>query len=197
MLQLELPHINVLSKIDNLINYPRLPFDLEYYCETQHLQHLIPQLAAESPIFTEGSTFDALNRAIIELVEDFALVGFHTLVVEDKVSMTHLLHSIDRAGGYAFGPAEGANDTVWQIAVRQGVGTLEPGDVQERWIDRREEYDEMERKRWQENAQERADAAKKNTEPGDINGDGDHLGDDDEYGDLSLPVDSGIKVIRK
>lgn len=194
MLQLELPHVNVLTKIDNLINYPRLPFDLEYYCEAQNLQHLLPQLAAESPIFTEGSKFDNLNRIIVELVEDFGLVGFLTLVVEDKVSMTHLLHSIDRAGGYAFGSAEGAGDTIWQVSVRQGVGTLEAGDVQERWIDKRKEYDEMERNRWKEDAKERANPM---GAMNDMQQQRD--GDDDDDGDMPLPMPmvSGIKVIRK
>ena len=57
--------------------------------------------------------------------------------------MTHLLRAIDRAGGYAFG-AEGANDTVWQVAMRDSGVTMDVRDVQERWIDRREEFDEIE-----------------------------------------------------
>jgi hypothetical protein len=31
MLQMDLPHLNVLTKIDNLRNYPNLPFNLDYY----------------------------------------------------------------------------------------------------------------------------------------------------------------------
>ncbi|KAI5299188.1 hypothetical protein KEM56_003451, partial [Ascosphaera pollenicola] len=153
MLQLDLPHINVLTKIDNLINYPSLPFNLDFYTEVQDLTYLLPHLEAEQPKFKADernrggqSRFHALNKAIIELVESFALVGYHTLAVEDKKSMMALLQAIDRAGGYAFGSAEGANDTVWQVAVRQGMGQMDIRDVQERWIDMREEYDELERK---------------------------------------------------
>ena len=51
--------------------------------------------------------FCKLNRAMAELVEDFNLVGFVTLNVEDKQSMTELLKLIDKAYGYCFG------DRVW------------------------------------------------------------------------------------
>ena len=37
MLQMDLPHLNVLTKIDNLRNYPNLPFNLDFYTEVQDL----------------------------------------------------------------------------------------------------------------------------------------------------------------
>ena len=96
------------------------------------------------------SKFSALNKAIVELVEDFALVGFETLAVEDKKSMMTLLRAIDRAGGFAMGGIEGANDTVWQMAMRENGATMDARDVQERWLDRRDELDEEERKAWED-----------------------------------------------
>lgn len=99
-----------------------------------------------------------------EIIEDFGLVSFETLAVEDKSSMTHLLHVIDRAGGYAFGAAEGAGDDVFVTAVRQGGEAKE--DDQMRWIDYRDEYDEMERRRWQDEAEKNAqDNSGKHDEP--------------------------------
>jgi hypothetical protein len=166
MLQMDLPHLNVLTKIDNLRNYPNLPFNLDFYTEVQDLNYLLPLLSKEQTSGIPGpqtadkkgdvdmdedappSKYAALNQAIVELVEDFALVGFETLAVEDKKSMMALLRAIDRAGGYAFGGAEGANDTVWQLAMRQDAITMDARDVQERWLDQREEMDEEERKAW-------------------------------------------------
>ncbi|EHK98716.1 putative GPN-loop GTPase 2 like protein [Glarea lozoyensis 74030] len=69
-----------------------------------------------------------------------------------------LLQVIDRAGGYAFGGAEGANDTVWQVAMREGVTAMDVKDVQERWIDAKDEYDEKERREWEEQAKARDEA---------------------------------------
>jgi GPN-loop GTPase len=144
MLQLDLPHLNVLTKIDKLVSYAPLPFNLDFYTEVHDLTYLLPALVNESPVMSDK--FEGLNRAIVQLVEDFGLVSFETLAVEDKRSMMTLLQAIDRAGGYAFGSAEGANDTVWQVAMRDGFRGMTIQDVQERWIDRREEFDEAERK---------------------------------------------------
>lgn len=190
MLQLDLPHINVLTKIDNLSNYPPLPFNLDFYTEVQDLSYLLPHLEAESPRLTHNK-FASLNKAIIELVEDFGLVGFHTLAVEDKKSMMSLLQAIDRASGYAFGGAEGANDTIWQVAVREGMGTLDIRDVQERWLDSREEYDENERQDWENEAKVRMEVGKK------LGKQADEMEEDEELGAGTILPDSGIKVVRK
>jgi hypothetical protein len=129
MLQMDLPHLNVLTKIDKISEYGPLPFNLDFYTGVQDLSYLLPHLQDESS--TMSAKFEGLNKAIVELVEGFGLVGFETLAVEDKRSMMHLLQVIDRAGGYAFGGAEGANDTVWQVAMREGVTTMDVKDVQE------------------------------------------------------------------
>jgi hypothetical protein len=182
MLQMDLPHLNVLTKIDNMRNYGDLPFNLDYYTEVQDLNYLLPHLDREQNSGIPGpapartsqasgmcvdekdddeptSKFAALNKAIVELVEDFALVGFETLAVEDKKSMMALLRAIDRAGGYAFGGTEGANDTVWQLAMRQDAVTMDARDVQERWLDRRNEMDAEERRAWEEEGKEMGDTS--------------------------------------
>ncbi|KIK61743.1 hypothetical protein GYMLUDRAFT_166102 [Collybiopsis luxurians FD-317 M1] len=99
MLQLELPHINVLSKIDLIGNYGDLDFNLDFYTEVQDLSYLENALANST-----SPRFQALNMAMISLIEDYGLVGFETLAVEDKSSMIHLMHAIDRATGYVFVP---------------------------------------------------------------------------------------------
>ena len=175
MLQMDLPHLNVLTKIDNLQNYPNLPFNLDFYTEVQDLHYLLPHLNREQTSGIPGPTpvganddvdmdedeptskFSALNKAIVELVEDFALVGFETLAVEDKKSMMTLLRAIDRAGGYALGGIEGANETVWSMAMQQDAVTMDARDVQERWLDRRDELDEEERKAWEDETKEMRD----------------------------------------
>lgn len=186
MLQLDLPHLNVLTKIDNLSNYAPLPFNLDFYTEVQDLSYLQPHLEEESSRLSHEK-FGALNSAIIELVEEFGLVAFETLAVEDKKSMMNLLHVIDRASGYAFGPAEGANDSVWQVAVREGMGEIDVRDVQERWLDAKDDFDELEREELEEDARMRGAASRA-------------MGDDGEDAeeDWKSPIpDSGVKVQRK
>ncbi|KKK12410.1 hypothetical protein P175DRAFT_0520458 [Aspergillus ochraceoroseus IBT 24754] len=195
MLQMDLPHLNVLTKMDNLSNYAPLPFNLDFYTEVQDLSYLLPHLEAESSRLSHDK-FGPLNNAIIDLVEEFGLVGFETLAVEDKKSMMNLLRVIDRASGYVFGSAEGANDTVWQVAVREGLGTMDIRDVQERWLDAKDEYDEREQKELEE--EEEAERAKREaaSNAGNEKDDDDDDDDDAGFGRGSIP-DGGVKVIRK
>jgi len=186
MLQMDLTHLNVLTKVDNLSKYPSLPFNLDFYTEVQDLSYLLPHLTEESPMFAKGK-FSALNQAIVDLVEEFGLVGFETLAVEDKKSMMSLLQTIDKAGGYAFGGPEGANDTVWQVAVREGMGKMDIRDIQDRWIDNKDAWDEKERRELEE---EEA----KMREQQDARDGG--LDDFDEM-NIDIPLNSGIKVTRR
>jgi hypothetical protein len=196
MLQMDLPHINVLTKLDKLSSYGPLPMRLGYYTEASDLEFFLPHLAAEHGQLS--AKFQGLNAAIADLVEDFNLVNFETLAVEDKKSMMTLLHTVDRAGGYAFGSAEGANDTVWQVAMREGFRGMDVADVQERWIDRKDEFDEIERREEEERARrEREKAGLEGEAPGLV----DDRGDEDEVSDPEemYPghVDSGVKVTRR
>ena len=190
MLQMDLTQVNVLTKIDNLHKYPDLPFNLEYYTEVQDLDYLLPSLEKESPMFATGK-FEALNKAVCQLIEDFGLVGYETLAVEDKKSMMALLRTIDRAGGYVFGGAEGAGDSVWQTAVRQGMGQIDIRDIQDRWIDNKEYWDKKEQEEEEEEQKKReADFNRSAAAQGAM------AMDDDDLGDFNVPHDSGIKVRR-
>lgn len=195
MLLLNLPHINVLSKMDLLKNYGPLPFNLDFYTEVQDLSHLLPLLDKE-----RGSTrFAKLNEAICDMVESFGLVGFETLAVEDKASMTHLLQTIDRAGGYAFGAAEGAGDSIWTVAMRERWGDAvgQVADVQERWVDRRDEYDEAERQREMQLKKERdIEWKRKAREAGEYVSDSDEE-DEDEGGPDQAIGKGDIKVVER
>lgn len=194
MLQMDLPHLNVITKLDLLHTYDPLPFNLDFYTEVHDLQYLLPSLEAELPSSSSKAQFkepgtskwSALNTAIIDLIQDFGLVSFETLAVEDRRSMMHLLQAVDRAGGYAFGGAEGAGDGVWQTAMREQWGGVDVADVQERWIDRKEEWDEIERKRWEEEGKA-------------WRGEGvEEMDEDEDDGGLPMPLpDSGVKVVRK
>ncbi|PSK59437.1 hypothetical protein B9Z65_3761 [Elsinoe australis] len=177
MLNLPYPCINVLSKIDNLSKTEPLPFNLEYYTEVQDLNFLLPHLEAEQagvslstlssdPTIDPDSVLESvrarnikwtrLNEALIQLIEDFGLVNFQPLAVEDKASMVSLVRAIDRASGFVFG-SDGKGglsneESVFATVMKEGWGQMDVKDVQERWIDRREEFDELERKQWEEEA---------------------------------------------
>lgn len=196
MIQMDMPHVNVLSKIDKVSSYDELPFSLEYYTYVDDLTYLTPFLEAESPAL-RSDKFGRLNEAVAGMIESYDLVRYEVLAVENKKSMTHLLRVIDRAGGYVFGGAEGANDTVWAVAMRNESSMLEVGDIQERWIDQKEAYDRMEDEADEEQARMAQEQAMALVQPQPGPADKDEMEADPDFGDMSVPADSGVKVTRK
>lgn len=188
MLQMDLPHINVLTKIDKISSYDPLPFNLDYYTDVQDLSYLGPAMEEESPAL-RSEKFGRLNQTIADVIERFGLVRFEVLAVENKKSMMHLLRVIDRAGGYVFGGAEGSNDTIWQVAMRNESSLMEGEDIQDRWIDNKESYDEAERQEEEDQARLREQQAAGLGEDGDF-----------DLDNMPPPMSgggSGITVTRK
>jgi hypothetical protein len=74
--------------------------------------------------------------------------------------------------------------------MREGVATMDVRDVQERWLDARDAYDEKERRDLEE-ARRVEQEAKRRTEMS---------GNDDDDDDLDMggtAVDGGVKIVRK
>eukprot|EP01065_Artemidia_motanka_P013563 TRINITY_DN17567_c0_g3_i1.p1 TRINITY_DN17567_c0_g3~~TRINITY_DN17567_c0_g3_i1.p1 ORF type:complete len:301 (+),score=89.38 TRINITY_DN17567_c0_g3_i1:285-1187(+) len=101
MLQLELPHINVLTKVDLLQTYD-MDFNLDYLVESGDLS----QLTAATSEGPQGvpERYRKLTEALSELVEDFPHVSFSTLAVDDAEKMRSLLELVDTANGYSLLP---------------------------------------------------------------------------------------------
>jgi GTPase SAR1 family protein len=192
MLQLDLPQINVISKIDLLNGYIQsdklsrieqrkrkmnikdntedekeeekdeandyfeggLPFKLQYYTEVDDLHYLTPYIKSENNQRSHrwfNEKYSKLTESIAELIEDFGLLSYNVLAIEDKTSMINLLSLIDKANGYCFGTNELGGDSIWTDAVRQsGMGFMEDIDIQERWIDEKDKWDELEAEKHKE-----------------------------------------------
>ncbi|KAL1518333.1 hypothetical protein ABEB36_001972 [Hypothenemus hampei] len=106
MLQVALPHVNILSKADLLKKHSsKLNFGLDFYTDVLDLQYLL-ELLDDGP-FTKK--FKKLNKAIIGLVEDYSLVTFIPLNVNSDKSLLELKSAIDKANGYIYGSGEERN----------------------------------------------------------------------------------------
>lgn len=176
---MDLPQINVISKIDMLANYGNkedlLPFRLDYYTEVQQLDYMQPLIEIESENTGYPYTAKKLNKLtqhLSEIIEDFNLVSFEVLCIDDKNSMVSLQTLIDKANGYIFGVSEIGGDTIWSELTRQGImNELNMIDIQERWIDNKEEYDLAEEKKRQEAIKERELLEKEvNIQENDVDG---------------------------
>ncbi len=156
-----------------------LAFNLDFYTQVQDLSYLRDLLSQPSGPGSSlrNEKFGKLNEAICELVEDFGLVSFETLAVEDRRSMFRLLQVLDKAVGYIYvsassnaydygdeeneGVRAGTRFCDCGAALRGQMGAdahslfsvADRGDplgwgdaleVQERYIDHRELYEEAE-----------------------------------------------------
>ncbi|KAJ1454050.1 hypothetical protein M885DRAFT_618545 [Pelagophyceae sp. CCMP2097] len=128
MLRLELPHVNVLSKMDLIGSYKDdMPFPTEYFCEAQQLHRLAP-FAAPGSLRRQADDYDydddddaqrreapasatqieRLTHRLCEIIDDFSLVCYQPLDISDGKSVANLIHMLDKATGH---PA-GAHDPV-------------------------------------------------------------------------------------
>lgn len=99
MLQMEFPHVNVLSKADLLKEHKsKLAFNLEFYTEVLDLSQLLEVLDS-NPYFAK---YKKLNEAIVSLVEGYSLVTYQPLNSNNLESLRRLQKLIDKANGYAF-----------------------------------------------------------------------------------------------
>jgi len=98
MINLEVPHVNLLSKMDLVKKGTggsgKLRKDVERYLETD------PMLLREEAKADTNPKFHALNEAIVQLIEDFNMVQFLPLDVTDEDSVGLVLSHIDNAIQY-------------------------------------------------------------------------------------------------
>ncbi|XP_066278121.1 GPN-loop GTPase 2-like [Branchiostoma lanceolatum] len=131
MVQMELPHVNVLSKIDLVEKFGKLDFNLDFYTDVLDLQYLFGHLEGD-PFFAK---YKKLNEAIVGVVEDYSLVTFVPLNVQDKDSMTEMMKAADRAIGYHWGEGE---DRTLQAIMSSALGAdyeyITSAQVQEKYM---------------------------------------------------------------
>ncbi|KAJ8604960.1 hypothetical protein CTAYLR_006887 [Chrysophaeum taylorii] len=125
MLRLELPHVNVLSKIDQLPSFKdSMPFNLDFFADARQLDRLVPYCDATTnnvPALGELEVpkdddrdedvedapkltgLQRLSAKICDLVDDFNLVCFQPLDISDGHSVATLVRLLDKANGHPAG----------------------------------------------------------------------------------------------
>lgn len=95
MLHVSTPHLNVLTKVDLAEKYGRLPFNLEYYTDVLDLSYLVDCLDEDERM----KKYKLLTSAIADIIENYALVSFEPLDVENEGLVQHLAKVVDKAVG--------------------------------------------------------------------------------------------------
>ncbi|XP_066372914.1 GPN-loop GTPase QQT1-like [Miscanthus floridulus] len=120
MLHMELPRINVLSKIDLIENYGNLAFNLDFYTDVQDLSYLQYHLEQDP----RSAKYRKLTKELCDVIDDFGLVNFSTLDInfstldiQDKKSVGNLVKLIDKSNGYIFSSIDSSAVEFSKIAV--------------------------------------------------------------------------------
>lgn len=87
MINLELPHVNILSKMDQLQKYERRQLD-GFLDPDPHF--LIGAMESKW-----NQKYQALTEAISQIIEDYSLVRFHALNIKNEENLGDILLTID------------------------------------------------------------------------------------------------------
>ncbi|KAJ5637490.1 GPN-loop GTPase 3 [Penicillium lividum] len=106
MLMLEIPHVNILSKMDqvrDMVSRRELRRFTNVDMQLLSTEEEDPAVSA-NPMAKEallsGGSFAQLNRAVAQLIDDFSMVSFLQLEVQDEDSVAGVLSHIDDAIQY-------------------------------------------------------------------------------------------------
>uniref|UniRef100_A0A0N5CBU7 GPN-loop GTPase 2 n=1 Tax=Strongyloides papillosus TaxID=174720 RepID=A0A0N5CBU7_STREA len=98
MVNLEMPQVNVLSKVDLLKEDDEdLPYSWDFFERLPDLKYLADLLDNIGPLKKYGE----LNKKLCEIVQDYDLVCFQSLSVTSKEKMLNLIKQVDKANGFA------------------------------------------------------------------------------------------------
>ncbi|KAG1676501.1 GPN-loop GTPase 2 [Nymphon striatum] len=128
MLQMELPHVNVLSKADLIEKFGKLKFNLDFYTDVMDLSYLLDQLI-DDPFMAK---YNKMNEHLIGLIEDYSLVSFVALNIQ-------VMKQVDKANGYVFGNNEERNiQSLLSCAMSSDFEYTRISDIQEKFINSNE-----------------------------------------------------------
>ncbi|RXH91571.1 hypothetical protein DVH24_020594 [Malus domestica] len=157
MLHMELPHINVLSKIDLIESYGKLAFNLDFFTDVEDLSYLQYKLDQDP----RSAKYRKLTKELCEVIEDYSLVNFATLDIQacqsslhftpellnflyfvfshatfqDKESVGNLVKLIDKSNGYIFAGIDASAVEFSKIALTVAA-------VQEKYMKDDETFDD-------------------------------------------------------
>lgn len=105
MLHLELPHVNILSKVDLIERYGSLEQNIDFYTEVLDLSYLLKNKNFNKDKFQAkiAKKYRKFNKALCDVIQDYSLVSYVPLNVQDRVSIENINNTIDKANGFIFG----------------------------------------------------------------------------------------------
>eukprot|EP00028_Trichosphaerium_sp_Am-I-7-wt_P014670 CAMPEP_0168509074 /NCGR_PEP_ID=MMETSP0405-20121227/538_1 /TAXON_ID=498012 /ORGANISM="Trichosphaerium sp, Strain Am-I-7 wt" /LENGTH=120 /DNA_ID=CAMNT_0008526421 /DNA_START=510 /DNA_END=872 /DNA_ORIENTATION=+ len=113
-------------------NFGKLDFNLEFYTNAGNLGFLMEHVKGTAI----AERYKKLNSAICTVVEDFSLVSFMTLDIQDKESTLRVLRMVDKANGYVFASMDATQaDMMELVATPDPFEAFRSMEIQDKYLD--------------------------------------------------------------
>lgn len=101
-INLETPHINVLTKIDLLKECGKLPYRLRMYFDSEALNLMLEDDLEDNNKTEFEKKYKTLNEKIKNVLFNESLTSFFPLHIMDKANVCKLVAMIDKANGFYY-----------------------------------------------------------------------------------------------
>lgn len=119
---------------------------MDFYTDVLDLRYLLDRLDEDDDEEGElqlepreptllSARFRRMNESLIDVIEDFSLVSFHPLQIQDADMLQRLTQAIDKSNGYVFTSVDWQQAIVKDTAFADQTAT---SDAQEKYINREE-----------------------------------------------------------
>ncbi len=139
MIQLELPQVNVLSKIDLLKSFSfknkNLSIELINQPDNELIKSLLDEQMEDSQNKKSANRLHKLNGLISDFITDYSLVSYSIMDVNNNKHLNKISYLADRANGYSVDEHGGGADEV-DVDVRSYIAKL---DVESEVLDEMED----------------------------------------------------------
>ena len=99
MVNLSMPHLNVLSKMDLLTDYDQMQQRLSFFTENEDLSYLL-RIKKQDPTTKFEKKYAKLSKELVETIQNYGLVNYIPLDIQDEESLVYLSFNIDASNGF-------------------------------------------------------------------------------------------------
>ncbi|KAK8831542.1 hypothetical protein WA577_000626 [Blastocystis sp. JDR] len=164
MINLELPSVNILSKIDLISKYGDVEYDLDYYTElpdmtrmlygvdrkNRNLDKSVPddEDACDEEVFVKQAKdpfqqrYRKLYWMLCDIIDDYGLLSYLPLDIQSPTSVQKIVDTIDKANGYSIFESVNQNEMMSVYAKEDTKYADMVDEMNEKYVHHEDDFDD-------------------------------------------------------
>ncbi|OAO12770.1 GPN-loop GTPase 2 [Blastocystis sp. ATCC 50177/Nand II] len=164
MINLELPSVNILSKIDLISKYGDVEYDLDYYTElpdmtrmlygvdrkNRNLDKSVPddEDACDEEVFVKQAKdpfqqrYRKLYWMLCDIIDDYGLLSYLPLDIQSPTSVQKIVDTIDKANGYSIFDSVNQNEMMSVYAKEDTKYADMVDEMNEKYVHHEDDFDD-------------------------------------------------------